>query len=140
VSHHVRSAVLIAVVSNASLLFSGCGKSTPPGQTGADAGVDTGTGTDNDAGAEPIAITLSEAAFTLATPDLHHGLTATVTGTATTTVTWSSSDLYCYMRESSGELIFTQFAPKGDGFVRCPGIEGGGLPTEGTLCLDGAAD
>jgi lysophospholipase L1-like esterase len=94
VSDHVRPAVLIAVISHALLLVSGCGKPTPPGQTGADAGADTGTGTDNDTGAEPIAITLSESAFTLATPDLHHGLTATVTGTATTTVTWSSSDLY----------------------------------------------
>ena len=53
----------------------------------------------------------------------------------TVVTTW-----YCWMRESSGELIFTQFAPMGGGFVRCPGIEGGGLPTEGTLCLDGAAD
>jgi hypothetical protein len=49
------------------------------------------------------------------------------------------STWYCYTRESSGELIFTQFAPKGAGFVRCPGVEGGGLPTEGALCLDGAA-
>ena len=87
---HVRPGVLIAALSHALLLFSGCGKSTPPGQTG----VDAGAGTDNDTGAEPIAITLSESAFTLATPDVHHGLTATVTGTATTTVTWSSSDLY----------------------------------------------
>ena len=48
---------------------------------------------------------------------------------------------FCVMRESTGELIFTEYAPKGDGFVvPCPGIEGGGLPTEGTLCLDGAAN
>ena len=50
------------------------------------------------------------------------------------------STWFCVMRESSGELIFTLYPPKADGFVACQGIGGGGLPTEGTLCTDGATD
>jgi lysophospholipase L1-like esterase len=88
-------AVLIAIISICFVLTAGCGKQATPGQAGADAGVDLGTGTDNDTGgAAPIAIAVSESAFTLATPDLSHPLTAMVTGTATTTVTWSSSNMY----------------------------------------------
>ena len=45
---------------------------------------------------------------------------------------------YCLMHESSSELIFTLYPPKGDGFAACTSITGGGLPTEGTLCSDGA--
>jgi len=92
--------VLTSVVWIVAVPVSGCGKSTP-GQTGADAGSDTGTGIDQDAGgaadtgaATAVAVTLSDSAYTFATPDLRHGLTATVTGAATTTVTWSSSNTY----------------------------------------------
>jgi len=67
----------------------------------ADAGSDTGTAIDQDGGGTDVtgagttvAVTLSDAAYTFATPDLRHGLTATVTGAATTTVTWSSSNTY----------------------------------------------
>jgi lysophospholipase L1-like esterase len=94
-----HSSVLIAVISNALLIFSGCGKSTP-GQTGSDAGADSGSVADLDAGGSPdtgaatVAIALSESAYTFPTPDVHHGLEATVTGSATTTVTWSSSNTY----------------------------------------------
>ena len=50
----------------------------------------------------PVAITLSESSFTLDTPDLHHGLTATVTGSATTTSTWSSSNTYIATVSAAG--------------------------------------
>ena len=44
--------------------------------------------------AAPSRIALNESAYTFPTPDLHHGLTAAVTGTTTTTVTWSTSNSY----------------------------------------------
>ena len=68
----------------------GCGSSSQ--KPGNDAGSEIDTGLDPDAGmpdtgGDAVVIALSETAYTFATPDLHHGLTATVTGTPTTTVT-----------------------------------------------------
>jgi lysophospholipase L1-like esterase len=93
----LRAALVAAVCFGAA-----CDGSKPqPDNGSADAGSDTGvidTGTKMDDGGAttdgPIAVALSEASFTLATPDLTHGLTAAVTGTASTTVTWSSSNTY----------------------------------------------
>jgi lysophospholipase L1-like esterase len=60
--------------------------------------MDVGTITDDggapDTGSGAVAVTVSESTYTFATPDLYHGLTAMVTGTTTTTVTWSSSNTY----------------------------------------------
>jgi len=102
-STRLHPAALAAALVASSLLFAACGGSTAQ-QPGADAGPDSGiepdTGTNPedgataDTGTTAVAVTLSEPAFTLATPDLHHGLTATVTGSATTTVTWTSSNTY----------------------------------------------
>src|SRR6188768_4211200 len=97
-SRRFPPAALGAALAASSLLFSACGGSTAQ-QPGADSGIEPDTGTNTDDGATgdtgtTVAVTLSEPAFTLATPDLHHGLTATVTGTATTTVTWTSSNTY----------------------------------------------
>src|SRR4029079_5061598 len=39
------------------------------------------------------------------TPDLHHGLTATVTGNATTTVTWASSNTYIATVSPAGQVV-----------------------------------
>src|SRR6266576_2697214 len=51
---------------------------------------DSGAATDGaapgDAASGPVVVSISESSFTFATPDLSHGLTATVTGTATTTL------------------------------------------------------
>jgi hypothetical protein len=47
------------------------------------------------------------------------------------------------MRESSRELIFTQYPPMGPmavDFVACTEGPGAGIPTEGTLCRDAATD
>jgi len=104
---------VLLVITGLSLLTSAaCWKSSgSPGGTnvvvdagaGADGGdsaanPDLGPGPGADAGADAVvgtvSVTLSESAFTLATPDLSHPLTASVTGTATATVTWSSSNSY----------------------------------------------
>ncbi len=45
---------------------------------------------------------ISESTFTFATPDLSHGLNASVTGTATTTVTWSTSNGYIATVSATG--------------------------------------
>ncbi len=109
---------LAGILSSAVVLFAGCGGGKNQ-QTGADAGPDTatgadsndfdaGTGTDDggttDTGTAPVAITVSESAYTFPTPDLHHGLTATVTGTTTTTVTWSSSNTYIATVSPAGQV------------------------------------
>src|SRR3954468_14292647 len=91
---------LLVFLSSTCLLFGACGGTKP--QAGSDAGPETGTAPGNDASAEtgtntdeggttdtsvgPVAIALGESSYTFETPDLHHGLTATVTGSATTTV------------------------------------------------------
>ncbi len=111
-NRNFQRAVLTAIFANGVGFFAGCGGSSPAQPAGNDSSVpDTGTGADSDVdtadtggstddggvtdtGLQPVTITLSESAFTMATPDLHHGLTATVTGGATTAVTWSSSNSY----------------------------------------------
>ena len=114
----VRRAVLIAALCNSFLVLAGCKGSTSP-RTSVDVGPDAGSpdsnnGADSTTGADPdaatppdaatgnVAVTLSESSFTLATPDLSHPLTATVTGTATTTVTWSSSNTYIATVSAAG--------------------------------------
>jgi len=108
---------LAGILSSALVLFAGCGGGKNQ-QTGADAGPDTGMGTDADVdvgtgtddggtadtGTGPVAIALSESAYAFPTPDLHHGLTATVTGTTTTTVTWSSSNTYIATVSPAGQV------------------------------------
>ncbi len=97
-SRRFPPAALAAALAAPFLLFAACGGSTA--QQPADSGIEPDTGTNPDDGATAdtgttaVTVTLSEPAFTLATPDLHHGLTATVTGSATTTVTWTSSNTY----------------------------------------------
>lgn len=105
--------VLAAIVSSWFLLVAACQSSKAPAtmpvsvpDAGAGADSDSGTpgddaaatdtGTDSGAGADAgvVAVTLNESSFTLATPDLSHSLIATVAGTTTTTVTWSSSNSY----------------------------------------------
>ena len=49
---------------------------------------------DADPGNPVVAVTISDAAITFETPDLSRTLTATVTGSTTTAVTWSSSNTY----------------------------------------------
>ena len=111
---HILS--LFVVLSSSSLLSGACGGTKQ--QAGSDAGPDTGTDTGIDAGADtgpitddggaadtvvgPVAITLSESSYTFETPDLHHGLTATVTGSATTTSTWTSSNTYIATVSAAG--------------------------------------
>src|SRR3982751_3993172 len=109
-TNEFRRAALLAAVTTWIGLFAGCG-SSPAQQPGNDSGADAGPGPDGDldtggtetnpadgsmtdTGLGAVAITLSESSFTFDTPDLHHGLTATVTGTATTSVAWSSSNSY----------------------------------------------
>ena len=59
---------------------------------------DTGTITDDGGTADtvvgPVAITLSESSYTFDTPDLHHGLTATVPEARPRPSTWTSSNTY----------------------------------------------
>ncbi len=101
---------LIAILCNSFLVFAGCKNTTAP-KTGIDVGQDaSGPDTGADAGADAeadletgtVAVTLSESAFTLDTPDLSHALTASVTGTATTTVTWASSNTYIATVSAAG--------------------------------------
>jgi lysophospholipase L1-like esterase len=49
-----------------------------------------------------IAVVLNESSFTLATPDLSHTLTASVAGTSTPTVTWSTSNSYIATVSAAG--------------------------------------
>jgi len=113
---------LIAVVASSFLLLGGCGGGKSQ-QNGNDAGPDTGgdpnidvdaatdTGTTTDDGGAgdtvigPVAVTLNETSYTFETPDLHHGLTATVTGNATTTVTWASSNTYIATVSPAGQVV-----------------------------------
>src|SRR3954467_5761273 len=113
-----RRAALLAALTSSIGFFAGCGSSParPAGNdSGADGGLvpdgdvdsaaDTGTSDDgsaSDSGLGPVALTLSESSFTMETPDLHHGLTATVTGAATTTVAWSSSNSYIATVSAAG--------------------------------------
>jgi lysophospholipase L1-like esterase len=93
----------------------GACQSSPQPRTGIDivpdAGADVATGdlpgaTDDaaapDVPAGPVEVSLSESTYTFATPDLSHGLTATVTGTAMTTVTWSTSNSYIATVSATG--------------------------------------
>lgn len=112
---------LFTVLVGLFLVFAGCEQSTTPGTTtgtssdggagmvttggtssaggmGSTGGMDS-TGTTGDT---TVAVSLSEASFTLDTPDISHPLTATVTGTSTTTVTWSSSNTYIATVSESG--------------------------------------
>src|SRR5690242_10799822 len=100
-------AVALALLGGAFLMSAACGKSGgqragndagPDGDPGPgiDAGADTAgdDGAAGDGGGGPIVVTLGETAFTFPTPDVSHTLAASVTGTGTTTVTWTSSDTY----------------------------------------------
>jgi len=109
------AALLLAVVNSIYLFTAGCG-SSPSQKAGNDSGLDadaasgsdadpdvtTGDGATPDTGAGAVSVTLSEATFTFATPDLTHGLTATVTGSATTAVTWTSSNTYIATVNAAG--------------------------------------
>src|SRR5262245_9982337 len=111
---HLTFRVSILAAFAAGVLVAGCGSSNQkPGNDAA--GADTGTGLDPDAGMPvddggtpdgggAVAIALNESTYTFATPDLHHGLTATVTGSATTTVTWSTSNSYIATVSPAGVL------------------------------------
>jgi lysophospholipase L1-like esterase len=112
-------ALIFSILCGGLLFPAACGKSGSP-QGGSDAGPETGddagpgpgvdAGTDgaNDDGAAaetgggPVAVTLAETAFTFPTPDVSHGLTAGVTGAATTTVTWTSSNTYIATVNAAG--------------------------------------
>src|SRR4029079_16581541 len=115
---------LIAVAASSFLLLGGCGGGKSQQQTGNDAAPDTGdpnidvdagsgsdTGTTTDDGGTsdtaigPVAVTLHESSYTFDTPDLHHGLTATVTGSATTTTTWTSSNTYIATVSAAGQVV-----------------------------------
>ena len=102
---------LTSIFAALLLCFSACGN-TKPSQTGIDAGNDTGTGLDTgttddggtpDSGAGVLAITESTYAF--ATPDIYHGFTATLDGTPTTAVTWTSSNTYIATVSSTGGVV-----------------------------------
>jgi lysophospholipase L1-like esterase len=103
------------------VVWAACGDNPRAAQdasTGGPSGTDSGTGGVVDAGipldaapdsspdAPPpetgVVVTLSDSSFTLATPDLPRTLTATVTGSADPTVTWSSSDTYIATVSASG--------------------------------------
>jgi lysophospholipase L1-like esterase len=79
----------------APLATGGAGASTQPAATG-------GATSKTDAGAATVAVTLSETTYTFATPDLSHALTAIVTGTTNTTVTWTSSNTYIATVDANG--------------------------------------
>jgi lysophospholipase L1-like esterase len=114
---HILS--LFVVLASSSLLFGACGGTKQ--HAGSDAGPDTGTDPNIDAATDnstitddggttdtvvgPVAITLSESSYTFDTPDLHHGLTATVTGSATTTTTWTSSNTYIATVSAAGQVV-----------------------------------
>jgi lysophospholipase L1-like esterase len=71
-----------------------------------DGGPDAGTGDADDAAADvptgPVVVTVGESTYTFDTPDLSHTLVATVTGSATTTVTWSTSNSYIATVSAAG--------------------------------------
>lgn len=46
---------------------------------------------------------------------------------------------FCIMRESNGELIYTQVSPVGGHWVACTNIMGNLPPSQGALCLDASA-
>jgi lysophospholipase L1-like esterase len=107
----LRGAIWFGVLAGAAVIaFPACQKSAS--QSGADAGAgtdggaDTVTATDDggatDTGSGPGSVMLSETAFTLATPDISHTLTATVSGASATTVTWSSSNTYIATVSATG--------------------------------------
>jgi lysophospholipase L1-like esterase len=111
--NETRRALLIIVLCHPLLLLGACQKTAA--QAGPDAGPDLGPGVDaganvtddgaattTDGPAGPVAVSLGETAFTFATPDLSHTLTATVAGTPTTTVTWASSDTYIATVSAAG--------------------------------------
>ena len=65
-----------------------------------DAGVDAGP--DADTGGPAVAVAVTPASLTFATPDLPGTLTAAVTGSADPTVTWSSSNTYIATVSAAG--------------------------------------
>jgi lysophospholipase L1-like esterase len=99
------------------VLFTACSDS---GRSGAakdpDAGVDAAADLDSagidvggslqEAGvamdSRMVTVTLNESTFVFETPDQKHTFTATVTGAATTTVTWSSSNTYIATVDATG--------------------------------------
>src|SRR6185369_1163922 len=90
---------LFVVLSSSSLLLGACGGAKQ--QAGSDAGPDTGI----DAGTDTGTMTDDSGADDGDTPDLHHGLTATVTGSATTTTTWTSSNTYIATVSAAGQVV-----------------------------------
>jgi lysophospholipase L1-like esterase len=88
-------AVLVAILfSFVVVVPAGCKNTTAAQTSDSDAGVNPDGDRGADAQTSAVAVILSESSFTLDTPDLSHTLTASVTGTTTTTVTWSSSNSY----------------------------------------------
>jgi len=96
------------------VLALGACQSSPQPRSGIDIGPDagadvasgevttTGDAAPPDAPAGPVAVSLSESTYTFATPDLSHGLTASVTGTDATSVTWSTSNSYIATVSATG--------------------------------------
>ncbi len=71
-----------------------------------DGGPDASAGDPGDAAADapigPVGVTVSESTYTFDTPDLSHSLVATVTGSPTITVTWSTSNSYIATVSAAG--------------------------------------
>src|SRR4051812_48224711 len=105
--------VATTILAACWLALGACQSSSQPrtGDTVPDGGADLASGdvpgaADDaaapDVPAGPVEVTLSESTYTFATPDLSHGLIATVTGTATSTVTWSTSNSYIATVSATG--------------------------------------
>jgi len=84
-----RRAVLVVGLSFAPPIFGACQTTTTPH---AETNVHLDASAEAEGGA--AALVLSESSLVLATPDVSHTLTAKVSGTTITTVTWSSSNSY----------------------------------------------
>jgi lysophospholipase L1-like esterase len=109
--------VACAVLAGFGVLFAACGdsaKSRPVQNpdTGVDADVDVTSGAPDTGAAQEaggaidsggtVSVTLSETAFVFDTPDQKHTFTASVTGVATMTVTWASSNTYIATVDTTG--------------------------------------
>jgi hypothetical protein len=117
----LRRVGLFVAFAGLSVLFTACSdsKSFGPGKDpdgGVDAapdlgsvGADVGTGGSSpEAGGSidsgSVTVTLSESTFVFDTPDQKHTFTATVTGAAATTVSWSSSNSYIATVDATGAV------------------------------------
>src|SRR5581483_9327257 len=97
-----RPMVAATVLAGALLALGACQSSQP--RTGIDIVPDAGDASATDAPAGPVAVSLSESTYTFATPDLSHSLTASVTGTGATSVTWSTSNSYIATVDATGAV------------------------------------